>query len=336
MTSPISVGLIGFGRWVREAYCPILKELSDVKVAAVAARSETSRNLAHETFGGGLELYSNYEALLRDGRVQVVMIALPNQLHAAATAAASAADKHVFYEPPIGLTPQQTRHVLDVLSKSKRLSQVDLELRYLPVIDAVHRIINDGKVGEVRMAKVRLWCDWGYDKANLEQEFGEEGFFLWLGCWYLDLLDAIFGQAPIHANVVGGFAMNGRLMDHGWATLGYPHGRIGQFEFSMVAPQGQQISLQVAASEGEIEADIESGRYRWRSRSSAWEEGLAECSQPVFGFAGMRESIRDFFSAIRESRDIKADPEVSRRVHSATLACAQAEVEYRTKTLKGD
>ena len=336
MASPISVGLIGFGRWVREAYCPILKELSDVKVAAVAARSEATRSLAYDTFGGELELYSDYEGLLRDGGVEAVMIALPNQLHASATAAAAAADKHVFYEPPIGLTPQQTRHALDALGKSKRLNHADLELRYLPVIDTVNQIINDGKIGEVRMARVRLWCDWGYNRDNLGQEFGEEGFILWLGCWYLDLLDAIFVQAPIHANVVGGFAMNGRLMDHGWVTLGYPRGRIGQFEFNIVAPQSQQNSFYVTGSEGEIEADIETGRYRWCTRGSTWEEGVTECSQPVLGFVGMRESIRDFFSAIREDRDTKADSKVSLRVHSAALACAQAEVEYRTKALKGD
>ena len=106
------------------------------------------------------------------------------------------------------------------------------------------------------MAKVRLWCDWGYGGGNWNEEVEEEGFFLWLGCWYLDVLDMVFQTEPTRATVVGGYAMNGKLMDHGWATLNYPDNRIGQVEFSLVAVEGTEITLTIDGTNGHIQADL--------------------------------------------------------------------------------
>ena len=46
-----NVGLIGFGQWARQAYAPLLGEMPQVRVVAVAARSHTTRELAKQTFG---------------------------------------------------------------------------------------------------------------------------------------------------------------------------------------------------------------------------------------------------------------------------------------------
>jgi len=123
--------------------------------------------------------------------------------------------------------------------------------------------------------------------------------------------------------------MNGRLMDHGWATLTYPQGRIGQLEFSLIAVEGAAITLRVAATRGEIEADLQTGTFRWRRDRAGWKDGTAPCSQPICGFAGMRESIKDFLQAVADGRPARADTEVCRRVHRAALACAGAERRFR-------
>ena len=321
----VNVGLIGFGNWPRAAYAPVLNELQDVTVAALAVRSEATRAIAVETFGDQLRHYDDYASLLSDPGVDAVMIALPNAMHAEVIEAAIAADKHVFYEPPGGLDEASIERVLSATTKTNRVVQVDLELRYLPVVDAVVQLLASGQIGEPLMAKIRLWCNWGHGGGEWYDEAQGQSFFLWLGCWYLDVLDCIFAAAPTSANVTGGYASNGTLMDHGWATLAYPGGGIGQYEFNLVATTEADISLHVAGTDGEVEADIKSGDWRWRKQGGEWQHMSAPASAPAAGFEGMRESIRDFFNAIADDRQPKANATASRRVHQAAAACAQAE-----------
>ena len=47
----------------------------------------------------------------------------------------------------------------------------------------------------------------------------------------------------------------------------------------------------------------------------------------MHGFAGMRESILDFITAIRTGRPPKVGLDVIRRVHEAALACAESETQ---------
>ncbi len=322
----LRIGLIGLGNWPREAYLPVLREIRQVEVVAVAARSGETREFARDEFGQSLATYADYHDLLTDESVEAVMLALPNELHSEATIAAAQSGKHLFFEPPVGLSRQEVQAAIAALAKTDAVVQADLELRYLPVVDRALALIGDGAIGEPLMVKVRLRCDWGYgERAWVEEEVGEQGFFPWLGCWYLDVLD-VFLQKCETAYVVGGYDRNGHIMDHGWATLTYPGQRMGQLELSLLLPEGQEYGLIIAGERGEIRADLWSGELGWLEEDKRWQEVQAPCSQPIHGFAGMRESIEGFVAAIREGRPVRADLAVIRRVHGAMLACAKSEV----------
>jgi predicted dehydrogenase len=332
---PVKLGLIGLGEWARQAYVPILRELETVRVRAVAARTSVTREYAREQFGRETAVYGDYRELLQDDDVEAVTLALPNELHNEAIEATLASGKHVFYEPPLGHTEGELRRTLSAMAALDRVIQADLELRYLPVIDAVVGLVASGTLGDVLMAKIRLWCDWGYGGGDWQQNPEQEGFFPWLGCWYLDVLDCVFGVPPLRASVFGGHAANGRLMDHGWATLEYPKGRTGQFEFNLVAVAGLDIRLSVLGTQGELEADLGSGHCRWRAAGISWQEACHPASQPVHGFEGMRECLVDFLDAVSSNRPARAGTEVARRVHTAMVACARAEAE-KTSVLAED
>ena len=321
----IRVGLAGFGAWPRKTYVPIIKTLPDVDVAAVVASTEATRNLAAELFGREISLYSGYEQIVSDQSIDALLLALPNPHHADSVEKAVKAGKHVFFEPPIGMSALQVDRALAVIAAPKTVVQADLELRYMPVVNAVVDLVKSGTIGEPSMAKIRLWTDWGYGGGEWKEVAEKDGFFLWLGCWYLDILDCVFCRSPQQAHVIGGYAMNGRLMDHGWATLVYPQGGLGAFEFNLTAPSGLQITLEVAGTKGEIQADLQAATYRWRTPDHNWREDVAPPAEPVEAFGGMRESLTDFFTAIREARPPLAGSEVCRRVHHAVLLCAGAE-----------
>ena len=320
-----NIGIIGFGQWARQAYAPLLGEMPQVRVVAVSARSHTTRELAKQTFGAGTKTFEDYHDLLNDSTVDAVLIALPNSLHAPVLQAAAVSKKHLLFEPPVAEDSETATHVLDALAASGGVVQADLELRYLPMMDAILACIQSGGVGEPLMAKIRLWCNWGYGGGEWYDEVQEQSFFLWLGCWYLDVLDCIFKQAAVGASVVGSRHSNGTLIDAGWASLVYSGGEIGQLEFNLVIPQETTIELTVACQSGEIVADLQTGRWRWRGETGDWHLEHTPASTPAYGFVGMRESLQGFFDTIHARGRPRADVDVMRRVQHAAQLCADAE-----------
>jgi len=323
MNEPLNVGLIGFGYWARTAYAPVLKELASVRVAAVAARSDASREEARKTFGADVSTYADFHELIDADNVNAVMVALPGALHADAVEAALKAGKHVFFEPPIALTREATEAALETIGAASSVVQTDLELRYLPVMDAVADLIARGAIGAVRLARISLWCDWGH-RGELSK-LADDGIAFALGPWYLDVLDAVLADMPEEVQLTGGYARNGRFLDHGWAVLRYAGGAVGCFEINLLAPKGDKVHLRVVGDGGEIEADLITGDYRRRGEDGNWTEGSAPPSLPKCGFVGMRECIRDFVDAVTERRAARTTPDVMRRVHEAMLLCAEAE-----------
>ena len=320
-----NIGLIGFGKWARQAYAPLIGELPQVRVTAISAHSDATRSLAKQTFGAEMKTFADYHDLLNDSTVDAVLIALPNSLHAPVLQAAATSGKHLFFEPPVAEDSETATHVLDALAASQRVVQADLELRYLPVMDNLLGLLQSGTIGEPLMAKIRLWCNWGYGGGEWYDEVQGQSFFLWLGCWYLDALDCIFKQSATQASVVGGRYSNGTLMDAGWASLVYPGGGIGQLEFNLAIPQETSIELTVACQSGEIIADLQTGRWRWRGETGDWHLEHAPASTPAYGFVGMRESLQGFFDTIHVGGRPRANVDVMRRVQHAAQLCADAE-----------
>ena len=329
----IRLGLIGLGKWCRQAYLPILQELPNADVVAVAAASKSTQAFARKEFGHGVTVYSDYVQLLSDSNVEAVFVALPNRLHAEAIGAAINSGKHVFFEPPVGLNRGQIERVLKIIRSDRQVIQPDLELRYLPVTSAIDQLLASDTIGRVLMAKIRLWCDWGFGGGDWDQNVEDEGFFLWLGCWYLDVLDVVFKAIPKLVSVSGGRAMNGRLLDHGWATLVYPDETLGQFEFSLVAGGGAEITLHVLGTNGEIEANLQNGMYRWRRDGKVWQTESRPSSQPAHGFVGMREAITHFVHLVQEDCCSNADIEACRRIHQTALMCHDAEASISTRAI---
>ena len=320
-----NVGLIGFGQWARQAYAPLLAEMPQVRVVAVAARSHATRELAKGAFGAETKTFADYHELLNDSTVDAVLISLPNSLHALVLQAAARSNKHLFFEPPVAEDSETAIHVLDTLAASNSVVQADLELRYLPVMDSVLACIQSGRVGEPLMAKIRLWCNWGYSGGAWYDEVQGQSFFLWLGCWYLDVLDCIFKQTAVQVSVVGGRHSNGTLMDAGWASLIYANGGIGQLEFNLVIPQETTIEVTVACQSGEIVADLQTGQWQWRGEAGDWHLDHTPASTPAYGFVGMRESLQGFFDTIGANGRPRANVDVMRRVQHAAQLCAEAE-----------
>ncbi|NCO36796.1 MAG: hypothetical protein AUJ92_00435 [Armatimonadetes bacterium CG2_30_59_28] len=320
--NPVRMGMIGMGNWAREALVPAIKDLPMAEVIAVAARSEASRATALEHFPK-TTTYAAAHDLIADDRVEAVIIAAPSALHAQCIEDALKANKHVFLEPPVGMSGGEVHHALELAERSDRVFHADYELRYAPVVAAMQRALQEGAIGKLLMAQVELSSNWG--QGGDVGYAAEEGFFSWAGSWYLDLLDACIGRECTSAEVLGGHANNGDLMDHGWALLEYPDGILGQFAFNIVSPHDLRIGVRLAGMEGEMQADLLTGRLRQRRVGDESVTGaIHQAAQPVCGFVGVRESVRAFLSAVGGGTSTQTGVEVCRRVYQTVEMCHRA------------
>jgi predicted dehydrogenase len=317
---PLRIGLIGFGNWAREAYVPVLHEQPGVRISAVAARTEATRERAREQFGPDTELYGGYEDLIEASDVDAVMIGLPSSLAAEAAGAAVQAGRHVFVEPPIN-GASDTGGVLDLAERSDTVFHVDLELRYLPVVDALREMASEGRLGRLLVARVELVNDWFRHRTETEAQKGFDVFGL--GTWYIDLLDAIFDQSPERVSVHGSYPRYDNLMELGTAVLEYPDTALGEWQINL-SGGGWELRLNLTGTEGQVEADLMSGIYRYRAAGEAWRTVTVDASRPEHGFVGMRESVLAFLAAVRGETPSRSGPETYRRLHGTLAALTRS------------
>lgn len=108
----------------------------------------------------GLPAYESFETMLADPRVDVVHITSPNHLHHQQAKAVLAAKKHVVCEKPLGVTSAQSAELLRVAEQSGLVHAVNYNIRFYPICQHVHRLIEQGGLGEVRLVSGHYMQDW--------------------------------------------------------------------------------------------------------------------------------------------------------------------------------
>jgi predicted dehydrogenase len=322
--SPLDIGLIGLGAWARAAYVPILQERSDVKVRAVAARTEETRSHAASLLGADVALYADYSELLQYAPVDAVMIGLPSETTAGVCIAALEAGKHVWFEPPLTDT-DETGCLLDLADLSELVFHADLELRYLPVVGALRDLLARGDLGRPLLVRVEMENGWARESAF--DDDAPESMAGTLSTWYVDLMDALFEKPARRMDLYGSRPRHESVVEVGTAAVQFSDEAFGEWAFNLRSGEDLALRIKVAGTEGEAEANLLTGAYRHRVRDSDWISGAADCSRPIHGFVGMRESVQAFLSAVWGHGRTKSGADVYRRVHAIQTALHRSEAE---------
>jgi predicted dehydrogenase len=98
------LGIVGCGRVVEEAHAPALASLDGNAVVSALADPSAERRAAVAAVlpeGAGVRHYQSWAEMLRDGSLDVVVVALPHDLHERALLDAAAAGLDVISEKPL-------------------------------------------------------------------------------------------------------------------------------------------------------------------------------------------------------------------------------------------
>ena len=185
------IGIHGAG-WVAGAHIAAYKADPRAEVIAISSRKEASaKRLAHETDCLDASIYTSYDELLDDPRVDVISICTPNFLHADETIRAAKAGKHMLIEKPVALTVDELRASRDAVREAKVKTVVGFVLHWNPLFDIIKEQIRGGALGRIFYSEVDYWheiADWyaGWDWVRSRRTGGNT--FLSAGCHAIDAL----------------------------------------------------------------------------------------------------------------------------------------------------
>jgi len=145
------------------------------------------------------------EAIARMPPRQIVVVAVPDQLHFDVIMAALAADQHVCTVKPLVLKHAQAAQIADEAWRRGLAVGVEYHKRFDDRSLMARRKYRDGLFGEFRLGTACLLEKWYYRASNFQNWMTTEysDAFTYIGCHYVDLVHFITGLLPKAVSVYG-------------------------------------------------------------------------------------------------------------------------------------
>ncbi|MGE0887604.1 MAG: bi-domain-containing oxidoreductase [Blastocatellales bacterium] len=192
----LRVGLIGAGNLARWAHLPNLKKLPGVSLQAVCSASG-ARGKTYANRFGAKYCCSDYEEMLADPELDVVMIISRNEHHAPQALAALRAGKHVFLEKPMALTEEECRELARAVEETGKQLSVGFNRRFAPYYLEQKRQL-DKRTGPA-IINCRINSP-GISGAYWMADPSQGGAILGEACHFIDLMYWLLNSEPVRVS----------------------------------------------------------------------------------------------------------------------------------------
>ena len=279
MKRELRYGIIGAGSMGRE-HIENIKVMGGAVVTALSDPHVPSQDAAL-ALAPGAKVFSNHRALLDSGLVDAVVIATPNDTHAAVLKDALATDLAVFVEKPLATTVEDLKSILSWDEKRSAMTWMGLEYRFMPpVAEAIARA-QEGDAGKIHQVSIREHREPFYPKVDNWNRFAERtgGTLVEKCCHYFNLMDIVIGEQPIRVFASGGQSVNhldekydgkqANMLDNAYVVLEYANGARGMLDLCMFGEGSfDKEILTIVGDEGKIESFLPSQVVRASRRES--------------------------------------------------------------------
>jgi scyllo-inositol 2-dehydrogenase (NADP+) len=159
------VGFGGMGNWHRE----FAETIEGLTVVGINDIKEERRQFAAEN---NIHVYDSLEVLLQDQKVDIVVVATPNDLHKEISIKALKAGKHVVCEKPAMMSSKELEEVLAVQKETEKLFVVHQNRRWDEDFLTIKEIYEQGLLGDTYMIESRVHGsrgipgDWRQEKEH--------------------------------------------------------------------------------------------------------------------------------------------------------------------------
>lgn len=310
---------------------------------------------------------SRFEDVLDDPGVDAVIIATPHHWHTPIALRAMQQGKDCYIEKPISHVFAEGPLIIEAAKKYNRVVQQGSQMRSSPVTEKAGRLLREGVIGEVKVARA-----WTAELRNVvppvpdsEPPAGVD-YDRWLGpapqrpfnslrfhrTWrfFMDYANGEIGDDGIHDIDMAAWglgvdtlpkqitARGGRMMLHGHCS-DYPDNMHAEFEY----PDGRLLVYENYPFTGYGLHGFDNGNvfygtdgYMVFSRRGAFSVFLGNKSEPgptegrdLRGERGYAEHMADFLDAVRtRRRETRARPEIA---HRSCALVHLGQIAYQTR-----
>ncbi len=164
MEQQVGVGVIGYDG-VAKAHLQAILRVGTVfwhlplrpQLVALAGRSATRVQQAAQRYGA-TATYLDWRGLVDDPRVEVLINAGPNDVHAEASIAAAERGIHLLCEKPLARSAAEAAQMLDVVRSAGIVHMTGYNYRFVPAVQLARKLITEGRLGHIYHFRGR-YCD---------------------------------------------------------------------------------------------------------------------------------------------------------------------------------
>lgn len=150
------VGIRGTGQ-VAFQHAEAILANPHVYIAAVCGRNAEHTRAFAAKVAPQAKVYAQYEDMLCDPDVVIVVECMPNYLHAEESLLALSAKKHLVLEKPVGITQEETDALFAAASGSGLKTVVSFLIRWVPLVENIRHLIASGAIGDVYYTGTDYW-----------------------------------------------------------------------------------------------------------------------------------------------------------------------------------
>ena len=323
MTARMVVALVGLG----PAALPHLRSLQDLTDRiefryAFARRPDAERVLPYT---GPVQLTDSLDLILQDSEVQAVIVATPPATHLEICQRCFAAGKHVLLEKPLEVNFERSGRLVELAEAAGLRLGLVLQHRYREASVALENILQEGRLGEVQAASVRIpwWRSQAYynepGRGTMARDGG--GVLLTQAIHTLDLFRSLVGVRSVKSAVVRQTKLHQmETEDYVSALLVLGNGAPGDLMATTAMFSGFSETIEIIGTLGSARlsgANLEVHFLEGSPFSIRSEGGTGSGANMMdFSHEPHRALLTEFMSSIQENRD----PKVNGRDALATQA----------------
>jgi predicted dehydrogenase len=137
--------VIGLGWWGKMMVKSLAKNKKVTVTTGVDLAADRLDNFAGEY---GITLTDDVEKVLKDPKIDAIIVTVPNSLHEPLTLKAAAAGKQVFCEKPLSLTVESAKRMIEACEKAGVTLGIGHERRWEPTMQELKKRLDAGAIGK--------------------------------------------------------------------------------------------------------------------------------------------------------------------------------------------
>lgn len=222
------IGLGGMGDWHRNE----IETIDGLELAGIYDIDEKRQDYARQQ---NVFVYNSAEDLLSDSKVDLVLIATPNDLHKPLAIQALAAGKNVVCEKPATLTSADLQEMIDASKRYGKLLTIHQNRRWDEDFLTIKKVMEEGKLGTIHRIESRVHGSRGIPGDWRQEKERGGGMVLDWGVHLLDQVLLMKKGIPLSRVYASLTHVTNQLVDDGFTTL-------------LTFADGQEIFVEVGTS----------------------------------------------------------------------------------------